>query len=390
MEQNNEKPIWEDIRPYLDNEVSEAAQQLLQDPEFKMVLQMAAPEHAAYMEQAIRAARTIQEFKYSFSYQLVKQMVKQSSFSCDISGRSRLEGDQAYTFISNHRDIVLDSAILNVLLYDIGYRLPRIAIGDNLLVRPWIKQLVRLNDSVIVQRSLPPRQFLASTKALSAYIRYSIQEDNASLWIAQREGRAKDSNDRTQIALLKMIALSGEGTPLNRLQAIRLVPVSMSYEYDPCDYLKARELFLRKRNPEYKKQEGEDLLNMKEGITGYKGRIHFTLGNPLSKLLESVEEIPQETNAQLQLAAELIDREIHKHYRLYPGNYIAEDLLSGQNTYANQGHYSEGERDEFTDYLHKQMAKTGLPEENYDELRDLLLLMYANPLRNQIAANEVP
>ncbi len=204
--------IREQIRPYEDHEVEAAAKLLTENPEFNMVLRAATPEHADSFIAAIRSARTIRDFKYNFSYKLIKGIVQGNSFSCTLSGRTRLGEDIPYTFISNHRDIVLDSALLNILLADIGYRLPRIAIGDNLLVRPWIKDLVRLNDSVIVQRSLPPRQFLASAQALSQYIHYSIREDNSSIWIAQREGRAKDSDDRTQVALLKMIALSGTGS----------------------------------------------------------------------------------------------------------------------------------------------------------------------------------
>lgn len=380
--------VLESIRPYTDQEVEAAAKALTQNPEFNMVLRLATPEHADAFIAAIQAARTIKDFKLNFSYKLIKGIVQGNSFSCNISGRSRLGADVPYTFISNHRDIVLDSALLNILLVDIGYRLPRIAIGDNLLVRPWVKDLVRLNDSVIVQRSLPPRQFLTSAQTLSQYIRFSIQEDQSSMWIAQREGRAKDSDDRTQIALLKMIALSGEGEVIDRLKSINIAPVSISYEYDPCDYLKARELYLRKRNPKYKKPDGEDVLNMKEGIMGYKGRIHFALGTPLNQLLEGV-ELPKASNEQLQLVAATIDREIHKLYRLYPGNYIAEDLLSETNTYAQAGHYSTSEREHFEKYLAQQIDKTGLPEEAHEEIRAWLLLMYANPLRNQLKATEV-
>lgn len=373
--------IREQIRPYEDHEVEAAAKLLTENPEFNMVLRAATPEHADSFIAAIRSVRTIRDFKYNFSYKLIKGIVQGNSFSCTLSGRTRLGEDIPYTFISNHRDIVLDSALLNILLADIGYRLPRIAIGDNLLVRPWIKDLVRLNDSVIVQRSLPPRQFLASAQALSQYIHYSIREDNSSIWIAQREGRAKDSDDRTQVALLKMIALSGTGSCVERLQAINIAPVSISYEYDPCDYLKAKELYIRKRTPDYKKPEGEDLLNMKEGIMGYKGRIHFSLGTPLNRLLEGV-EMPKATNEQLQTLATVIDTEIHKHYRLYPGNYIAEDRLRQSRIYADMGHYSPSEEEHFLAYVAAQAIKTGLPQEAYEELQELILLMYANPLRN--------
>ena len=258
--------IWRDIRPYLDSEVHDAVEQLLADQEFCSLLDRVLPNQAEALKQGMLKSQTIREIKLAFGYNIIRYILQKTAFSCDLSGTSRLGGDTPATFVSNHRDIILDTGILNVLLADKGYRLPRIAIGDNLFARPWIKEVVRLMDSVTVKRAESPRDFLASSQALSAYILHSITQDKASLWIAQREGRAKDSNDRTQPALLKMLAIAGEGSIIDRLVNINTVPVSISYEYDPCDYLKAMELLARQQNGEYHKSPGEDVLHMREGL----------------------------------------------------------------------------------------------------------------------------
>ena len=205
------------------------------------------------------------------------------------------------------------------------------------------------------------------------------------MWIAQREGRAKDSNDRTQPALLKMLAIAGEGSIIDRLLDINTVPVAISYEYDPCDYLKAMELLARQQNGEYHKSPGEDVLNMREGLMGKKGRIHVTIGTPLRELISEV-EIPKSPKDQLHLAAELIDQEIHRHYRLYPANYIADDLLSGSMRHHTAGHYSSKEKGEFEQYIEAQLEKCPTPLEARPQLREHMLLMYANPLRNHLLA----
>ena len=377
--------IWRDIRPYLDSEVHDAVEQLLADQEFCSLLDQVLPNQAEALKQGMLKSQTIQEIKLAFGYNIIRYILQKTAFSCDLSGTSRLGGDTPATFVSNHRDIILDTGILNVLLADKGYRLPRIAIGDNLFARPWIKEVVRLMDSVTVKRAESPRDFLASSQALSAYILHSITQDKASLWIAQREGRAKDSNDRTQPALLKMLAIAGEGSIIDRLVNINTVPVSISYEYDPCDYLKAMELLARQQNGEYHKSPGEDVLNMREGLMGKKGRIHVTIGTPLRELISEV-ELPKSPKDQLLLAAELIDREIHRHYRLYPANYIADDLLRGSTHHHTAGHYSSKEQGEFERYIEAQLDKCPTPQEARPHLRQQMLLMYANPLRNHLLA----
>lgn len=378
------KALWSDIRPYLDDEVHEAVERLLADPEFVGILQQALPAEAEQLKVYMMQADSIKSIKIAFGYRIVRYILQKTAFSCDLSGSSNLGGNVPATYISNHRDIILDAGILNVLLADKEYKIPRIAIGDNLFARPWIKEIVRLMDSVTVKRAASPRDFLAASQALSAYVLHSITQDEASLWIAQREGRAKDSNDRTQTALLKMLTLAGEGSVWDRLTTLNVVPVSFSYEYDPCDYLKALELVARKQYGEYHKAPGEDILNMREGLSGQKGRIHVTIGTPLAELLHGITP-PKSAKEQLEMAGKIIDREIHKHYRLYPGNYIADDLLGASTLHHTEGRYSAKELETFKQYIEGQLNKCPQQsEEVRSALKQQILLMYANPLRNHL------
>ncbi|GAD08184.1 Acyltransferase [Porphyromonas crevioricanis] len=381
---------FDDIRPFSDEEVPSAMDGLLKDPEFEkfrsVVLSgLSSEEFSSYCRQFV----TGKGFKENVGYMVVNHIVEQSAFSLDASGRSRLKEDKPFTYISNHRDIILDSAFLNVCLKNIGHRMCQIAIGDNLLKRPWIKTLVKLLGSFIVKRKPDIREMLHESNKLSSYIRACITELDESVWIAQREGRAKDSDDRTQTALLKMLAMSGEGDLLDRFRELNIVPVSLSYEYDPCDYLKARELQAKRDNPQYAKSPMEDLLNMSTGLRGYKGRVHITFGSPLNNVLDGVNKsLPNKQ--QLEAVADLIDREIHRHYRLYPGNYVALDLLHGDAKYS--AHYSEDEKSRFIEYVlrqvHKIVFEDGMAKDEAF-LHQAILRMYANPVINQLVSQGV-
>ena len=258
-----------------------------------------------------------------------------------------------------------------------------IAIGDNLLLQPWIKTLVRVNKSFIVQRSVGLREMLASSKRLSEYMHFAIAEKQQPIWIAQREGRAKDSDDRTQESLLKMMTMGGEGTPLQRLKSLHIVPLTISYEYDPCDFLKAQEFQQKRDNPDFRKSGQDDLDNMQTGIFGYKGKIHYHMARPANTWLDELEGLPKaEFYAE---AARRIDREIHSHYALFANNYAALDLLEGTHRFA--AHYTAEELARFEQYLEAQMQKIQLPQgSDRDFLRERMLTMYANPLRNYLAA----
>ena len=291
-----------------------------------------------------------------------------------------------YTFISNHRDIVLDSALLSVVLIENGMNTVEIAIGDNLLIYPWIKKIVRINKSFIVKRGLGLREQLKSSMLMSSYMHYAISQKHENIWIAQRQGRAKDSNDRTQDSILKMMVMGGEGDIFDRLKEMNLVPLSLSYEFDPCDYLKAKEAQQKRDDANFKKSEADDLTNMQIGIYGYKGHIHFQTAACINDELDEIKSRNLPKTEVFTVIAELIDKYIHQNYRLYPCNYIAMDALNGDSKFADK--YTEEDKAQFEGYLAKQMEKIDLPNKDMDFLRHYMLTMYANPAINHLKAIE--
>ena len=378
---------YDSIRPYLDEEVPTVVAQLANQPELRHVLSaLLSEEETTALIQQLKGIHSVDDFKQRISYPLVVQLAKRTTFSVSLSGASRLGGDLPTTFITNHRDIILDSAFLNLVMRERNYLMPRIAIGDNLFGRPWIEAVVKLNDSFVVRRSLPIRQMLLAAQSLSAFIDQSIQQDHKSVWIAQREGRAKDNSDKTQPSVLKMIASSQSNDPLTQLMRVNIAPTTISYEYDPCDILKACELLWRKHHPEeqYVKDPEEDLINMKTGLLGYKGRVHFAIGKRLNELITPELEAELRALPKQQLyprLAELIDTELHSNYRFYPINYIAYDLLHPHKAHPKEL-YSETDKEKALRYIEEQIAKAPTDAYSADELRTQLLQMYAQPLCN--------
>lgn len=246
------------------------------------------------------------------------------------------------------------------------------------------KKLVRVNKSFIVQRALSMRQMLESSARMSRYIHFAVTQKKENVWIAQREGRAKDSNDRTQESVLKMLAMGGEGDIVDRLKELNLVPVALSYEYDPCDFLKAKEMQQKRDSENFKKSQADDLTNMQTGIFGYKGHVHFQTAPCMNEELETLRGLPK-TEIFNRLAT-LIDRHIHRSYRIYPGNYVACDLLNGTDTFA--GKYTPEEKQRFEAYLQQKLNLIQLPNKDEDFLRRCILQMYANPAINYLKATE--
>ena len=370
------------IRPYEPEELQEVYDRLIDDEQFRKVVAAIYPDVPFEMvAQKMRACKTNLEFQKAFPYHFLKQLLQRASKGCDIDA-SAIDTRRRYTFVSNHRDIVLDSALLDVLLVDAGFDTTcEIAIGDNLLSLPWVKDLVRVNKSFIVERSLPPMEMMRASKRMAEYMHFVIGRKNDNIWIAQREGRAKDSDDRTQPAILKMMAMGGVGDSLERLGQLHIVPLSISYEYDPCDFLKAREYQLRRDNPGWKKSALDDVESMRTGIMGYKGRIHYDCAPCIDEWLQTVDpKIPR--NRLFDLIAEHIDHEIHRRYLLYPCNYIAADWLAGTKKFAD--HYSANDEQAFGQYIDGQLAKIDIPDKDEDFLRERMLTMYANPCRNKI------
>ncbi len=369
------------IRPFEPEELPEVFERLLGNAQFAQVVAYVFKDVPFDMlAQKMRACKTNLEFQVAFCYPFIKGLLQKASLGCDMNVDA-IDMEKRYTFVSNHRDIVLDSALLDVLLVDAGCKTTcEIAIGDNLLSLPWVKDLVRINKSFIVERSVSLRQMLLSSKRLSDYMHLVIAQKHDNVWIAQREGRAKDSNDRTQESIIKMMAMGGEGSLVERLKGLHIVPLAISYEYDPCDFLKAQEFQLKRDIADWKKGPMDDVVSMQTGIMGYKGHIHYDAAPCIDAWLDTLD--PDMPKADFfKAVATHIDEEVFRRYRLYPSNYVALDELEGTTAHADR--YTAEQKAQFDGYIAQQMAKIQLPNKDEAFLRERLLTMYANPARNQ-------
>jgi len=377
---------FDGIRPFCPEELPEVYERLLEDPQFRQVVAYILPGiPLETVRQKMMTCRTSLDFQLAFCYDFLNGLAAKTSTGIDMN-HDAIDKGRCYTFVSNHRDIVLDSAFLDKLLIDSDFTTTcEIAIGDNLLSLPWVKDLVRVNKSFIVRRGLSPRETLTASKTLSEYMHFVINEKNDNIWIAQREGRAKDSDDRTQPAILKMMAMGGRGSVTERLAGLHIVPLSISYEFDPCDYLKAAEFQLKRDVKGWKKSAHDDVVSMQTGIMGYKGRVHYHCSPCIDGFLAgSVNELPK--TEIFDAVASHIDEEIHRNYMLFPSNYVACDLLAGTSTYAD--HYTEKEKEMFERYIAGQLDKIDIPGKDEEFLYERMLTMYANPAVNCFAANQ--
>ena len=369
--------------------MGQAFSELINDRQFNIIMKGFLPwlpkgVRNGLLRLAFTGVKTPLDFQKRFMKPVVKYIIRKHTDGATFDD-SQLPTDksQRYTFVSNHRDIVLDSAFLDVLLIDNGYPTTvEIGIGDNLLIYPWIKTLVRMNKAFTVRRGLTPHEMMRSSQLMSRYIHHAVTQKHENIWIAQREGRAKDSDDRTQESVLKMLAMGGEAPALvDKVRELNICPLTISYEYDPCDYLKAQEFQQKRDNPSFKKSKQDDLDNMKTGILGYKGRVHYHCGTPVDAWINELKELPR--NELFAALSQRMDREIHAGYRLYPNNYISLDELNGNQ--AHSDHYTEADKQRFEHYLQGQLAKIKLPNKDETFLRERMLTMYANPLVNYLA-----
>lgn len=375
---------FDEIRPYTPEELPEVFNELLADPSFQSVVTEIMPGIPLEVLGAqLRQCKTNLDVQKTFFHKLLHGIMDKYSDGFDMDTASLPDKTRNYTFISNHRDIVLDPGFLSVGLIDNQFPTTvEIAIGDNLLIYPWIKKLVRVNKSFIVQRALSMRQMLESSARMSRYIHFAVTEKKENIWIAQREGRAKDSNDRTQDSVLKMLAMGGSGDVVDRLKELNIVPTALSYEYDPCDFLKAKEMQLKRDVEGFKKSQQDDLVNMQTGIFGYKGRVHFQTAACINDELEALRGLPK--TEVFTRVSELIDRHIHASYRLYPGNYVAYDWLNGESRMADR--YTPEEKAKFEAYVQKKLDLIDLPDKDEAFLCKCILTMYANPVVNHLKA----
>ncbi len=379
---------FDTIRPFLPEELPAAFDSLMADSSFCAIMQSFFKDVPfEHLKAQLYACQNSLEVQKTFFYPLVKGLIAQccTGIHMDADAICPELRTQSYTFVSNHRDIVLDAAFLSILMLDNGFQnTVEIAIGDNLLIYPWIKTLVRINKSFIVQRSVGMREILMSSKRMSQYMHFAIAEKHESIWIAQREGRAKDSNDRTQESVLKMMAMGGEGSPIDSLKQLNIVPLTISYEYDPCDYLKAKEFQQKRDDTEFKKSRQDDLNNMQTGIFGFKGKVTYRLAAPVNTWIDEYRDLPK--TEIFKAIAQRMDRDIHRNYEIYPCNYIAYDLLNESQQMAE--HYTADEMKAFEAYLAKRIEMIDLSGKDIPFLRERLLTMYANPLKNHLLVSE--
>ena len=377
---------FDEIRPFEGDEIPIAVERLLKEERFRNAVKFSIPD-VNYDEfcTLMRSFKSTYDFQYNLIRPFLFGIANRSTSGLTITGLEHVSKEKSASYISNHRDIVLDAAFFNILLLHKGFDTTEVAIGDNLLIYPWINDLVRINKSFIVQRGVLKRQILEVSKRLSSYIHYVINEKKGSIWIAQREGRAKDSNDRTQESLLKMLSLGGSSNFLGNIKGLNITPLSISYEYDPCDYLKAAEFQLKRDDPEYKKQDIDDLRNMETGLFGFKGKVNFHIGNPINPNIDTISP-DLDRNSQIVAVGKLIDHEIHKNYLIYPVNYIAYDLLQKTSRFSEQ--YTQKEKSAFKDYLNKCIDKIEISNKDVEFLTIKLLEMYANPLKNKLITQE--
>lgn len=376
------RPEFEDIRCFYDEDVPQKLWPLVDQPEVEAFVKGAFPQiDWELFKSQIKQMTTIREFQSHVVAKLVLELARKTCDSLEIVGTEKINPDRAATYITNHRDIVLDSAFLNSLLASKGMKTAAIAIGDNLLAFDWIKDLVRLNKSFIVLRSVPVRQMLEVSKRLSAYIHYTIKERINPVWIAQREGRSKDCSDHTQASVIKMLALGGNTRDIiQNIRQLNFQPVALSYEFDPCDYLKAQEVQLKRDNPEWHKSKQDDLLSMKTGLLGYKGRVILNVADEINATFDTYPWI-DDRNAQVNNVCQTVDRALHANMHLFPVNYVAYDLLFDTDKYAKC--YNKEEENKAIAYLNGQLEKIVIPNKDSDFLWHHLLVMYSNPVLNK-------
>ncbi len=365
------------IRPYYDSEVNEGIRACLNNPMMKAIMNFTFPDvdDEVWKEQ-LKRTHSIRDFQCNFIYQSVQKVLEKSSEGLTTSGFDTLEKNTSYLFISNHRDIILDTSLLNVCLFDHGLVMTASAIGDNLVKKEFLLKLSKLNRNFLVQRGLPPRELLQSSKLMAEYIGQLLLRENRSVWIAQREGRTKDGNDATHSGVLKMLGMgSDEANLMDYFKKIKIVPVSISYEYDPTDALKMPQLMAEAKAETYVKEKNEDFITLLSGIIGQKKRIHIHVGDVLDKEIDAIAAENDNNNKQVQALAQAIDDSILQSYKLWPTNYIAYDILYKTDKYSI--HYTENEKSLFERRLEMKIDCSN------DVMMEGFLNMYANPVVNK-------
>jgi hypothetical protein len=378
---------FDDIRPYYDHEAKDAMQKIKKDPLFMQLVSYIWPGMTE--QEAFAKADKVNDnmtFQLEFMHQAIRVIVSRSSDGLTSSGFENVDPSKAYLYIANHRDILLDSAILQILLVEHGFKTSEITFGNNLMQGDFITDFGKLNRMFTVLREGNSRELYEVSQKLSAYIRHTITEKNVSVWIAQRNGRTKDGFDLTQTGLLKMLNLSSKKSFSESMKALNIVPLCISYEYEPCDDLKVQELYLSSLHSKYVKAPGEDLNSIITGIKQYKGRIHMAVGKPIHSELDEIDRTYSNENDKIKQLVNVIDEQLCTNYKLWPVNYIANDIAN--NSSQNASHYTPVEKEKFIAYINKKISTMKGDEQS---LFNLFITMYSNPVKakKQIPVNSL-
>lgn len=367
---------FEDIRPYTNSEFKEVYYKLTEDPRFADAMKVCLKGYTVDdFRHDLEKFSTIDEVQADFDKRFLDSFLEQSSSGVMLSGIENIDVNEAYLFIGNHRDITFDPAVLEYYFFVEHRPTSRIAMGDNLFTTPLLIEIAKLNKMIKVKRSGTLREKLQNSYTLAAYIRKSIVEDKESVWIAQRDGRTKDGNDYTKQGLLKMLCLGEDENVLETIRKINITPIVISYEYEPCDSLKAREVAISEHKV-YHKQPGEDFNSIKQGIFGKKGKIALTICKPINTEIDKISN-DLSNNNKLNAVCQIIDNQIYKNYTLFQNNYIAHDILNNDDTYIQ--HYTTEKKEKFEQYLKMKSTVADVSEE---KMRQNLLKIYATPVDN--------
>ena len=367
---------FDDIRPYNDSEVHPALERIVANPLFSNISKYLFPGMDENLfKQALLSCYTKDDFQVKIMSRIVDKVLADTTKGLSYEGMEYFDGGKKYLIVSNHRDIVLDSAIIQLILYKAGTQTTEIAVGDNLITSSFIEDITRCNKMIKVVRSTSPREVYTTSKKLSEYMRCNVSTQESSIWIAQRNGRTKDGADVTEQGVLKMFDMSGSGDFVKDFAELHIMPASISYEYEPCDLYKAVEMYIKRRQ-KYVKAEGEDLNSILTGIMQPKGRVHIQFNEPVT--LQEIEDAAQlDKNERFKALGAAMDRKILANFKLWPNNYIAYDMLNGGDRFA--GKYTAEEKEAFEGYVTDKLGKAGI-EADMDELREIFLSIYANPV----------
>lgn len=370
------------IRPYVNGEIEAAIERLSQSAEFLSVFSQLTQMSEGELVKELKKIHNRDEFQTYFFGPAIQAIIHHTTEGVTFNGIENIRPDGSYLFISDHRDIILDSAILNLLLRQNGFKYTQAAIGSNLLVNDWVTDLVKLNSCFVIERDIPVREMIVSSALRSKYIRETLQEGRNSIWIAQKEGRTKNGDDKTQLSLLKMFKMSGSKDFAENFRQLHIVPLSVSYEWEPCDDLKTGELYT-KTVSEYMKTPEEDMKSMKNGLGMFKGRVNFTLDKPIDTELDEIAALPS-NGERIEALAHLIDQKIHSNYKLWPNNFIAYDLVHSVNKFSHL--YTDQEKETFIQTMTQKIDRI---EGNRSLLNNIFLEIYANPVKNYINTGNV-